>query len=178
MTTLQSLLSDPTMAGVWNLVPGRSSVRFKNKTLWGLVPVNGEFTDVSGDGHITANGGVFGRLDIRAASLRTGIGKRDEHLRSPDFFDVEKFPEITVLVTGMTPTGENTVDLTATMAIRGTTAPLPLSATVNRLGDETVQITGQAKVDRNNWGISGNMAGMMPPTTTLLVDTVFVKAAH
>ncbi len=63
-------------------MPARSSVRFKNKTLWGLVPVNGEFTDVSGDGQITAKGTVFGRVDIRAASVRTGIGKRDEHLRS------------------------------------------------------------------------------------------------
>ena len=177
MTTLQSLLGDPTMAGVWNLVPGRSSVRFKNKTMWGLFPVNGEFTDVSGDGHITANGGVFGRLDIRAASLRTGIGKRDEHLRSPDFFEVEKFPEITVMVTGIAPTGEHTVELTATLAIRGTTLPLPLSATIKRLGDDTVQITGQAKVDRTKWGVSGNMIGMIPVTTTLLVDTVFVKAA-
>ena len=74
-------------------------MRFKNKTLWGLVPVNGEFTDVSGDGHITAKGAVFGRVDVRAASLRTGIGKRDEHLRSPDFFDVKKYPEISMMGT-------------------------------------------------------------------------------
>ena len=66
MSTLHALLADPATAGVWNLVPARSSVRFTNKTLWGLVPVNGEFTDVSGDGQITANGAVSGRLDIRA----------------------------------------------------------------------------------------------------------------
>ena len=69
MTALQSLLADPATAGVWNLVPARSSVRFRNKTLWGLVPVNGEFTDVSGDGQITAKGAVFGRVDVRAASV-------------------------------------------------------------------------------------------------------------
>ena len=77
MSALHALLADPATAGVWNLVPARSSVRFKNKTLWGLVPVNGEFTDVSGDGQITAKGAVFGRVDVRAASVRTGIGKRD-----------------------------------------------------------------------------------------------------
>ena len=71
MSALQALLADPATAGVWNLVPARSSVRFKNKTLWGLVPVNGEFTDVSGDGQITAKGAVFGRVDVRAASVRT-----------------------------------------------------------------------------------------------------------
>ena len=49
----------------------------------GLVPVNGEFTDISGDGQITAKGAVFGRVDVRAASVKTGIKKRDEHLCSP-----------------------------------------------------------------------------------------------
>jgi len=175
MTTLNALLADPATAGPWNLVPGRSSVRFKNKTLWGLVNVNGEFTDVSGDGQITAKGAVFGRIDIRAASLKTGIGKRDEHLRSPDFFDTEKYPEISVVVTAVEPTGERTADLRATLHIRGTELPLPMSATINRLGDGAVQISAQATIDRTKWGVSGNMLGMLPAKTTLLADTVFTK---
>lgn len=176
MTALQSLLADPDTAGVWNLVPGRSSVRFKNKTLWGLVAVNGEFADVSGDGQITAKGAVFGRLDVRAASLRTGIGKRDEHLRSPDFFDVEKHPDISVVVTDVTATGERSADLRAELTVRGTTRPLPLSATVEPLGDGTVRISAQTTVDRTAFGVSGNMVGMMPATTTLIADLVFAKA--
>ena len=100
MSALQALLDDPNTAGSWQLVPARSSVRFKNKTFWGLVTVTGEFTDVRGAGQITANGAVSGGLDIRASSLKTGIRKRDEHLRSADFFDVEKHPEIRVEVTG------------------------------------------------------------------------------
>jgi len=175
MSTLQALLADPATAGVWKLVPARSSVRFKNKTLWGLVPVNGEFTDVSGDGQITAKGAVFGRVDIRAASVRTGIGKRDEHLRSPDFFDVEKYPEISIVVTDATATGERTADLRAELTARGTTRPLPLSATVDHDGD-TVRISAQTTVDRTAFGVSGNMAGMMPTTTTLIADLFFAKA--
>ena len=173
MTALQSLLADPGTAGVWNLVPARSSVRFKNKTLWGLAAVNGEFTDVSGDGQITAKGAVFGRLDVRAASLRTGIGKRDEHLRSPDFFDVEKYPEISVVVTEVTATGERTADLRAELTVRGTTRPLPLSVGVEGVGDRTVRISAQTTVDRTAFGVSGNMVGMMPATTTLIADLVF-----
>lgn len=176
MTALQSLLADPDTAGVWNLVPGRSSVRFKNKTLWGLVAVNGEFADVSGDGQITAKGAVFGRLDVRAASLRTGIGKRDEHLRSPDFFDVEKHPDISVVVTDVTATGERSADLRTELTVRGTTRPLPLSATVEPLGDGTVRISAQTTVDRTAFGVSGNMVGMIPATTTLIADLVFAKA--
>ena len=175
MSTLHAMLADPATAGVWNLVPARSSVRFKNKTLWGLVPVNGEFTDVSGDGQITAKGAVFGRVDVRAASVRTGIGKRDEHLRSPDFFDVERYPEISIVVTDVTATGERTADLRAELTVRGTTQPLPLSATVDNDGD-TVRITAQTTVDRSAFGVSGNVVGMVPSTTTLIADLLFAKA--
>jgi polyisoprenoid-binding protein YceI len=175
MSTLHALLADPATAGVWNLVPAQSSVRFKNKTLWGLVPVNGEFTDVSGDGQITAKGAVFGRVDVRAASLRTGIAKRDENLRSHDFFDVEKYPEISIVVTDVTATGERTADLRAELTVRGTTHPLPLSATVDHAGD-TVRISAQTTFDRTAFGVSGNMVGMMPSTTTLIADLFFAKA--
>ena len=62
--------------------------------------MKGRFTEFSGDGQITAPQTVSGRLDIKAASLRTGIGKRDKHLHSADFFEAEKFPDISVVVTG------------------------------------------------------------------------------
>jgi polyisoprenoid-binding protein YceI len=166
MTALQSLLADPATAGVWNLVPARSSVRFRNKTLWGLVPVNGEFTDVSGDGQITAKGAVFGRVDVRAASVKTG---------SPDFFDADAHPEISVVVTDVTPTGEGTADLRTELTVRGITRPVPLSATIEHAGDGTVRISTQTTVDRTAFGVSGNMAGMMPTTTTLIADLVFAK---
>lgn len=176
MSALQALLDDPGAAGAWQLVPARSSVQFKNKTFWGLATVTGKFGDVSGTGQIGANGAVSGRLDIRASSLKTGIGKRDEHLRSPDFFDVENHPDIRIDVTGVKPTGATTANLTATLTVRGASQPLPLSATITPLGDGTVQVTTQTAVDRTALGVSGNMIGMMPATTTLLADVVFAKA--
>src|SRR2546429_9502947 len=110
MTTVETLLSDPDTAGVWNLVPERSTVMFKIRTMWGLVTVKGRFTGVNGDGQITGKGAVFGRVDIQAASLSTGIHRRDEHLRSADFFDVKRFPEISVVVTALEPTSGNAAD--------------------------------------------------------------------
>ncbi len=92
MTTVETMLNDPDTAGVWNLDPDRSTVGFKVKNMWGLISVKGRFTDVDGDGQITGKGAVFGRLDIQVASIHTGIGKRDKHLRSGDFFDVEHYP--------------------------------------------------------------------------------------
>ncbi len=175
MSALHALLNDPGAAGVWQLVPARSSVRFKNKTLWGLATVTGKFGDVSGTGQVGANGAVSGRLAIGASSLKTGIGKRDDHLRSADFFDVDNHPEIRVDVTGLEPTGADTADLTATLTVRGVSTPLPLSVTITPLGDGSVQLTTTAAVDRTSLGVSGHMIGMMPTTTTLLADVVFAK---
>lgn len=172
--TVRSILADASMAGTWSLATDRSSVRFTNKTLWGLVKVNGEFEDVSGTGQF-GPGEITGRLSIKAASVKTGIVKRDEHLRTADFFDTDTHPEITIDISGATPTGDRTVDFAATMTVRGTTLPLPLSATVSRMGNDTLHIVGRATIDRTRWGVSGNMFGMMPTTTALVADTTFVR---
>jgi polyisoprenoid-binding protein YceI len=170
--TLQRVLADPATIGNWALVPDRSAIKFGSKTLWGLVPVNGRFTDVTGDGSVAADGAVSGRITIGVASVKTGIKKRDEHLRSADFFDTENFPEITVEVSGVASNG----DLNATLRVRGTTLPIPLTATVTPLGDGTMQVTARTTVDRTKWGISGNTMGMIPSTTTLIAEAVFIKA--
>src|SRR5580693_7410817 len=101
MSDIDTLLNDPGTDGVWSLDAGRSTVGFRIKNFWGLANVNGRFPEVNGDGQITGKGAIFGRLDIQVASLHTGIGKRDEHLRSADFFDADRYPDISVVVTAL-----------------------------------------------------------------------------
>jgi polyisoprenoid-binding protein YceI len=175
MTTLETLLHDPDTAGVWNLVPDRSAITFKTKNLWGLMNVKGRFTDISGDGQLTGKGAVFGRLDIRAASLRTGIRRRDQHLRSADFFDVERFPDISIVVTGLQPTTGKAADLRASFTIKGITAPLPLPVTITELGDGSVRISGETEVDRAQFGLGWNKFGMIGKTTAS-ADVIFERA--
>ncbi|HTY30733.1 YceI family protein [Mycobacterium sp.] len=177
MTTLETLLSDPDTAGVWNLVPDRSAITFKIKNMWGLLDVKGRFTEFSGDGQLTNKGAIFGRLDIRAASLDTGIGRRDKHLRSPDFFDVERYPEISVVVTAVHPTQGRAADLQASFTIKGVTAPLPLPVTVTELDDGSIQISGETKVDRSQFDLGWNRFGMIGATATAAAQAVFVRAA-
>jgi len=169
--TLPRVLTDPAAVGTWALVPDRSSIKFGSKTVWGLVPVNGRFTDITGEGSVTAGGAVSGRLQIRVASVKTGIGKRDEHLCSSDFFDVANFPLITVEVNGLGADGA----LDATLRVRDTALPLPLTTTVTPLGDGTMQVNATTQVDRTRWGVSGNTMGMIPAITTLTVDAIFTK---
>jgi polyisoprenoid-binding protein YceI len=173
MTTLDHLLGDPGNAAVWALDPQRSELGFRCRSLWGLFPVNGRFTEFTGDGRL-GGGTASGRLDVAAASLDTGIRKRDEHLRSEDFFAVERFPTISVVVTAMQ-LGNLGTELRSTLTVRGVSHPLPLPATVTLLDEDTVQIATRVTIDRTEWDVDGNLIGMVKAATTLTGTTVFVK---
>jgi polyisoprenoid-binding protein YceI len=176
MADIDTLLNDPDTAGVWSLDSHRSTVGFKIKNFWGLVPVKGHFTDVSGDGQVTGKGAIFGRLDIRVASLRTGIGKRDEHLRSADFFDADRYPDISVVVTAVEPTTADSADLRATFSIKGVTADVPLPVHVSALADGSLQVSVSTEIDRDQFDIGWNQLGMVAKTATVSADAYFVRA--
>jgi polyisoprenoid-binding protein YceI len=173
MTTTQEILSNPASVGVWNVDPGRSTIGFKAKSMWGLVPVKGHFAEFSGDGQITDTQTVFGRIDIKAASLDTKIRKRDNHLRSADFFEAAKFPDISVVITGADAINGDTVDLRAQLTVKATTASLPLRVKVAVLDDGAVRLSTQVTVDRNDFGVDGNMLGMIGDNATISGDVVF-----
>jgi polyisoprenoid-binding protein YceI len=173
MPSTQELLSNPESVGVWNVDPERSTIGFKARSMWGLAPVNGRFAEFSGDGQITDTQTVFGRIDIKAASLDTKIRKRNQHLRSADFFEAEKFPDISLVVTSAEAIDGDIVDLRAQLTIKGTTAPLPLRTKVAVLDDGAVRLSTQATIDRKDFGVDGNMMGMIPDKATISGDVVF-----
>jgi polyisoprenoid-binding protein YceI len=175
VSNVDALLNDPDTAGVWRLDPDRSTVGFRIKNFWGLANVKGRFTDVSADGHVTGKGAIFGRLDVQVASLRTGISKRDEHLQSADFFDADRYPEISVEVTAVGPSAGDAADLRATFSIKGVTAPVPLPVQVRTLDDGAVQVTAETTIDRDQFDIGWNRLGMVAKTATVAADTYFVR---
>lgn len=159
-------------AGDWTLVPDRSTVTFRNKTLWGLSTVTGRFTEFSGAG--TAGAGVNGWVVIAATSVRTGIRMRDNHLRSADFFDVETHPSITVQVTGLEPSDDR-LRLTTVLTVRGVSKPVELPVDVEVLDDGALRLSGQCEVQRDDFGVSGDLLGMVGPTTNLSGELVFTR---
>jgi polyisoprenoid-binding protein YceI len=175
MSAISTLLGDAV--GRWTLVPDRSTFVFRNKTMWGAMTVKGQFAEVRGEGQVTDEGAVSGRIDIVAASLHTGIGKRDDHLRSVDFFEVERFPEFSVIVSAADPADGDAVDLHADIVIKGTSHPLPLRATVAVLEDRAVRVSTRTSVDREELGVSGNLLGMLVGATELSADAVFVRGS-
>jgi polyisoprenoid-binding protein YceI len=105
--------------------------------------------------------------------VSTGIKKRDDHLRSADFFEVEHHPVISLEVHGATVTGADTVNLDATLTVKQVQRRLDLPATVQLLDDVAVRITTKAEINRKDFGVDGNMAGMIPDTARLEGDAVF-----
>ncbi|AYE94765.1 YceI family protein [Mycobacterium paragordonae] len=178
MTTLETLLSDPESVGTWALAPDRSAVTFKIRNMWGLMPVKGSFTEFSGEGRLAGKGAVSGRIDIQVASLDTGIARRDKHLRSPDFFDVERFSQITVVVNALHPANGKSADLHTNFTIKGITEPVPLPVTITELDDGSVRISGQTQIDRSRFDLGWNKLGVMSNAVVVSADAVFVHSAQ
>src|SRR6187431_3114495 len=83
-------------ATTWKTDPTHTDVQFSAKHMM-VTTVRGKFTDVEGtlsidEAHPAASSGSF---TVRAASLNTGVEQRDGHLRSADFLDAERYPDIT-----------------------------------------------------------------------------------
>ncbi|ULE33491.1 YceI family protein [Mycobacterium sp. IDR2000157661] len=173
MASLSEFFSDPDTAGTWTVDADRSTITVKSKSMWGLVPVKGKFTEFSGDGQLAAPQTVSGRLEIKAASLRTGIRKRDEHLHSADFFAADKFPDIVVVVSSADVVDGDSLDLHAQLTVKGTTKPLSLRTKVTAVGDGGMRLETRATVNRQDFGVDGNMIGMIGDTATISGDLVF-----
>lgn len=73
-------------------------------------------------------------IAINTASIDTFHAKRDEHLRSPDFFNAAEFPEMTFTSNGIKKTGENTAKLSGDLTLLGVTKPVELDLTLNKAG--------------------------------------------
>jgi polyisoprenoid-binding protein YceI len=176
VTTVETLLNDPDTVGTWTLVPDRSTFAFKIKNMWGLLNVNGKFSDARGDGQVTGTGAVSGRIDLDVASLDTGIRRRDGHLLSADFFDAERYPQISVVVTAVTPGSGNRAELQAAFTIKGVTAPIPLPVQITVLDDGTVRVSADPEIVRADFGLDWNRAGMVGRAVTAAVEAYFVRA--
>jgi polyisoprenoid-binding protein YceI len=86
-----TITDDDRLTGTrWRLDPEGSTAEFRVPTLWGLATVRGRFHRL--DGYADADGSM--ELVIDAASLDTGNRQRDRHLRSADFFDCERHPDV------------------------------------------------------------------------------------
>jgi polyisoprenoid-binding protein YceI len=160
-------------AGRYSLDPAASSVRLRHKTMWGLVTVRGAFGTVRGSGEVAADGSGHGTLVVDAASIDTGNAKRDNHLRSADFFEADRYPEITFEASLIAPTGEGGAQVDGELTVRGIGRKLSFPARYESREPGAVVLTGSAEVDRVLFGMTWNQLGMMKGPATIEVELRF-----
>lgn len=132
-TGLVLLIARSTRAGdLFKIDPAPSKIEFKVRHFFGNA--NGKFTKFGGtvdvDREHPEQSSVT--VTIQAASIDTAITKRDEHLRAEDFFNVQRFPEITFKSRRVKRTGPNTGEVTGDLTMHGVTRQITL--TVELLG--------------------------------------------
>jgi polyisoprenoid-binding protein YceI len=164
-TTTPNHRSGQTIGGRWQLDSQRSSVEFRAAKLWGLVPVKGHFDDYEGQLELSANPAL--ELTIEAASVHTGIRKRDQHLRSADFFDAENHPRVR-FVSDAIDVHDDTLRVRGQLSVRGRSIPLQLEAHVRRIDGE-LAIEARTAAPHRELGMTWSPLGMIPPRSKLLV---------
>jgi polyisoprenoid-binding protein YceI len=159
-----ALIETRTAVERWNADPARTTVEFEVKHLWGLHTVRGHFDRFDGS-YVEGPGGPEIELTIDATSVDTGIAKRDEHLRSPDFFFAALHPQVQFRSTRVIGLGNGNVNVSGTLEAAGTTVPLAFDASVTVVDGE-LQLEGTTAVDPTRFGMTqGPLRNIRPPAT-------------
>ncbi len=122
--------------------------------MWGLAKVRGRFKAVEGSGLVGEDGTVSGTIVFDATSIDTKNSRRDTHLRSGDFFEVEKYPTFAYSATGATPTDDGKLRVTGALTVRDQSRPLELLVTATQPAPGRATLTAEAEIDRRQWGMN------------------------
>ncbi|MDR0359089.1 MAG: YceI family protein [bacterium] len=172
-----TLLREGSAHGHWQLDPAGSRADFFVKHFWGAVTVHGWFERLDGDATVTLDGDVAGRLAIDAGSLQTKNGPRDRHLRSSDFFHVERHPQVVFDLGEASPSPEGTLTVRGTLEAAGHRQPVELSVQVEDVAPDAVALRGEVTVDRTQFGMTWSPLGMASKQARLSVSLRFARAA-
>jgi polyisoprenoid-binding protein YceI len=117
---------------------------------------------------------------IKAASISTNDDKRDTHLRSPDFFDAEKFPDITFKSTKVAAAGKDKYDVTGTLTMHGVSKEITIPVAFlgyakDPWGNERAGFDLSTKLNRKDYGINWNK--VLDAGGTMLGDDVDVSVS-
>jgi polyisoprenoid-binding protein YceI len=161
LQTERGVVRVPT--GTWRVDPAHSSVEFEIKHMM-IATVRGRFRELEGtivaadDIRESRASGV-----VKAASIDTNHPDRDAHLRSPDFFDVERYPEIRFGSTRIEPLGGPNYRVIGDLTIKDVMREVALETTVEGVtrdpwGNERVGMRARGTIDRKDFGLRWQQA--------------------
>ena len=173
-----TVVSDPTTiipTGTWNIDPAWSSVEFSVRKL-GLTTIKGRAGTVAG----VITGGEMPKVEgtVEAGSLTTFDEQRDAHIASPDFFDVERYPELRFVSTEVRREGEQVI-VDGELTIKGVTRRVELRGELrgpspDPWGNERIGLELHTTVDRTQFGLRWNAP--LPGGGFLLPDDIALSA--
>ncbi len=167
MSTDPTALSTPgeLTDGIWRLDPSQSSVEFHVRHFYGLMTVKGHFDRYEGTVELGSEPAV--QLTIDADSLDTKNARRDAHLRSPDFFDVEHHPKVRFVSDSAVLDGD-TLKVRGQLHAAGKHVPLELHATVHNV-DDGLEIEAITHADHRELGMTWSPLGILRAPSKLIV---------
>lgn len=163
-------------SGTYNLDKAHSFIGFKVKHM-GLIEVPGFFRDFTGTVNYDAKDPAKSTVEFtaKATSVDTGVTGRDNHLRNADFFEVEKFPEITFKSTKVEKKGAGWI-VTGDFTMKGVTKSVAIPFNIagflpadQRSGGK-MGVTAETSINRRDYGV--NYGSNMPNGTAMLSDEV------
>jgi polyisoprenoid-binding protein YceI len=177
-----------TATTTWNLDPVHSVAEFKVKHMM-ISNVKGQFTTLAGVLSLDETNHTNSRVEasIQAASINTRDAQRDTHLKSPDFFDAEKFPTLSFKSTRIGRSGNGELAVTGDLTIRGVTRNVvftvegPTPPAKDPWGNARVGLSATTKINRKDFGLTWNAtletgSILVGDEVTITLDVQFVKA--
>ena len=186
MTATTTTIATLPTTGTYALDASHAHVGFRVRHLM-VAKVRGSFSDVAATLTIAeepAESAV--EVTVQLASIDTRDERRDAHLRSPDFFDVERYPTMTFRSTAVRHLGGERWEVDGDLSLHGVTAPITLVATfeggvADPWGNERIGFTATGEVDRETFGLTWNPAletggVVVGRQVQLEIEAEFVKA--
>jgi polyisoprenoid-binding protein YceI len=172
----------------WNIDPAHSAAEFKVKHMM-ISYVKGKFSGISGVLNRFEADHTRSTLDVSidVSTVNTHEAQRDTHLKSSDFFHVEKFPTMTFKSTHIEKNGDGFA-VTGDMTIHGVTKPVVLNVeevsepAKDPWGNMRIGLSATAKINRKDFGLTYNAAleaggVLVGEDVSITLDVQFVKAA-
>ena len=177
-----------TSVSTWAIDPAHSVAEFKVKHMM-ISNVKGQFSGISGtlerhEGDVTKS---KVEVTIGAATVDTRDAQRDAHLKSADFFEVEKFPTLSFKSTRIIPKNQDELAVEGDLTIHGVTRTVrfavegPTATAKDPWGNTRIGISATTKINRRDYGLTWNTALeaggiLVGEEVTITLDVQFVKA--
>src|SRR6266567_8993794 len=185
---MRALATPEIATTTWKIDPVHSVAEFKVKHMM-ITNVKGQFAGVSGSLSLDENDLTLSRVEatIDAASINTREPQRDTHLKSPDFFDVEKFPTLSFHSTHVSRNADGELQVAGDLNIHGVTRKVtfevegPTPPTKDPWGNTRVGLSATTKINRKDFGLTWNSTletgGLLVgEEVTITLDVEFIKA--